>query len=885
MSTPSNNFFVTGGTLRHDAPSYVERRADQDLYAGLLAGEFCYVLTSRQMGKSSLMVRTVKRLRADGAAVAVLDLTAIGQNLTPEQWYDGLVARLGQQLDLEDELLNFWRANPQWGPLQRWLTALEKVILPALELRPARLANVHRELHAARDTGLESEVRLVVFIDEIDVVRSLPFSTDEFFAALRECYNRRTNEAVFNRLTFCLIGVATPSDLIRETRMTPFNIGRRIELTDFTEAEVSPLVNGLASLHRDDENAVVGGREVLQRILYWTGGHPYLTQRLCRAVVEVISEPASATAAGVDGVRKQPPARKFSAKLVDTLCAELFLSHRARERDDNLIFVRERLLNAQTDRASLLHLYERVRAGRKVADDETNALVGILHLAGIVHGRAGRLHLRNRIYSRVFDLRWVTAHMPDAELRRQREAFRRGVVRTMAAGGVLALVLAAWLLSLLRSHHLDRAIPLADGSLLTLEAVLPANQTFVFGKFRTALFDTLALPFRDEAGPKAEFRFPNPNPDPTDPISLVAWFTQKAPEADRYLSLSNFSHLEILDDHGCRMINWAGELPPGSESARPTGPQVFTEDASVILGAGELKVFPRGQKEFTLKFIDRRGELMASFTNVPNPAYERPRNLRPEMLPATHRDGDLAVTLKRVTLELDKWTTAGVELRTAKVKPEFELSQQGQPTTEWEPAENQLLDRVGNRVKIPVDQDKMPIPMLCLREPAWRLRMEFFRKPESKFPAEDSWNLGGLNIPPAGREVSFVNQTNQLHNLTFKLLAVGGGRPGGDTNAPAPIPLGFTWRGKWLDGLQTNTSARGYFHLRISGRALELRVTLRLADAQGNSWAYPIDSPREGVYQVMTELPAGTPLAAASLIVQKSRIVAFDIKPPAPLRP
>ena len=96
-------FYVTGGTLRPDAPSYIERQADKELCDGLLRGEFCYVLTSRQMGKSSLMVRTVKRLREEGVAVAVLDLTAIGQNLTIEQWYDGLISRLGQQLDLEEE--------------------------------------------------------------------------------------------------------------------------------------------------------------------------------------------------------------------------------------------------------------------------------------------------------------------------------------------------------------------------------------------------------------------------------------------------------------------------------------------------------------------------------------------------------------------------------------------------------------------------------------------------------------------------------------------------------------------------------------------------------------------------------------------------------------
>src|SRR5438552_10539989 len=85
--TISAGFYVTGGTMRPDAPSYVERQADQDLYEGLMAGEFCYVLTSRQMGKSSLMAHTAARLRQEGVAVAVLDLTAIGQNLSPEQWY------------------------------------------------------------------------------------------------------------------------------------------------------------------------------------------------------------------------------------------------------------------------------------------------------------------------------------------------------------------------------------------------------------------------------------------------------------------------------------------------------------------------------------------------------------------------------------------------------------------------------------------------------------------------------------------------------------------------------------------------------------------------------------------------------------------------------
>jgi hypothetical protein len=226
MSTTSTSFYVTGGTLQQDAPSYVERQADADLHASLLRGEFCYVLHARQMGKSSLMARTAARLRQRGIAVVTLDLTAIGRNLSPEQWYGGLLDRVGGQLDLEEELEEFWLAHERLGPLQRWMAALREVAL-------------------ARVPG-----PLVIFVDEIDMVRSLPFSTDEFFAGIRECYNRRSDDPEFGRLTFCLLGVATPSDLIRDTRLTPFNIGRRIELTDFTEAEAAPLAAGLAIASR-----------------------------------------------------------------------------------------------------------------------------------------------------------------------------------------------------------------------------------------------------------------------------------------------------------------------------------------------------------------------------------------------------------------------------------------------------------------------------------------------------------------------------------------------------------------------------------------------------------------------------------------------------------
>ena len=392
------DFYVTGGTLRPDAPSYVERQADKDLCAGLLNGEFCYVLTSRQMGKSSLMVRAVKRLREEGVAVAVLDLTAIGQNLTIEQWYDGLISRLGQQLDLETELTDYWEIHTELGPLQRWITSIEEVVL--------------REIQG----------RVVIFVDEIDIVRSLPFSTDEFFAAIRETYNRRSRDPVFSRLAFGLLGVATPTDLIRDTRTTPFNIGRRIELNDFTEEEVAPLARGLGP----DEAA---SRELLSRVLYWTGGHPYLTQRLCRALAEAVQ-------ASSEGSPEIPPVIP-TAETVDELAEKLFLSRQARDRDDNLIFVRERLLRSEVDVAGLLYLYRSILNRERVPDDDTNSLVSILRLSGITRGVHGVLRVRNRIYAHVFDHNWIHTNMPEAEVRRQRRASRRGIAIGLAIAVVL----------------------------------------------------------------------------------------------------------------------------------------------------------------------------------------------------------------------------------------------------------------------------------------------------------------------------------------------------------------------------------------------------------------------------------------------------------------
>jgi hypothetical protein len=118
----------------------------------------------------------------------------------------GLLSETGRTLGLRKEMVAYARENAQLPLVQRFFGALREVALDQLT------------------------APLILLVDEIDATRNLSFSTDEFFAAVRECYNSRTLDPTYRRLTFCLLGVASPSDLIQNPLMSPFNIGRRISL-------------------------------------------------------------------------------------------------------------------------------------------------------------------------------------------------------------------------------------------------------------------------------------------------------------------------------------------------------------------------------------------------------------------------------------------------------------------------------------------------------------------------------------------------------------------------------------------------------------------------------------------------------------------------------
>ncbi len=93
-----SNFYITGGTLLTDANCYVERQADRDLLEALLDDQFCYVLDTRQVGKSSLIVHTALKLRSRGISVSKIDLKTNGKDVTSSQWYYGMLRQAAESL-------------------------------------------------------------------------------------------------------------------------------------------------------------------------------------------------------------------------------------------------------------------------------------------------------------------------------------------------------------------------------------------------------------------------------------------------------------------------------------------------------------------------------------------------------------------------------------------------------------------------------------------------------------------------------------------------------------------------------------------------------------------------------------------------------------------
>jgi WD40 repeat protein len=377
--------YKVGGCLGFNHPTYVAREADRNLLEALKTGQFCYVFNCRQMGKSSLRVRAMHLLKTEGMRSASVDMTSLGSNITPQQWYGGVIYQLFQGFELSDKVnLKAWlQEREHFSPVQKLSQFLEEILLASFP-----------------------DQKFFIFIDEIDKVLSLNFSLDDFFALIRFCYNQRAENKAYENLTFALFGVATPSDLIEDKSQTLFNIGQAIELAGFNPIEALPLAQGLSPKAEAPQT-------VLLEILFWTGGQPFLSQKLCQWVVS--SE--SVIAAG-----------REAAAIESLVRSRMILHWESQDEPVHFKTIRDRLLSKPQRTAQLLGLYRTIwQQGRIPADNSVEQ--SELRLTGLVVKDQEHLRVYNRIYREIFDHRWIERELkklrPYAEALSAWETFSR----------------------------------------------------------------------------------------------------------------------------------------------------------------------------------------------------------------------------------------------------------------------------------------------------------------------------------------------------------------------------------------------------------------------------------------------------------------------------
>lgn len=398
--------YQIGGSLPADAPTYIVRQADHDLFASLLAREYCYVLNARQMGKSSLRVKTMSRLKAQDIACSEVELSGIGsQQITAQQWYGGIIQEIIDGFELNINRKSWLKERDDLSAVQRLGEFIETILL--------------RQINQD----------IVIFIDEIDSILSLDFPTDDFLTLIHSFYNKRANKPEYRRLTFVLMGVATPTELFQDTHATPFNIGRAIELKGFQISECTSLLRGFGDRFEQPH-------QILAQILAWTGGQPFLTQKLCRLIV-------------------QNPQVIDSQSLDNLVQSQIIDNWEAQDNPEHLKTIRDRLCRfanrsfdtpKNNSSQKLLTIYRRIlRQGKIACKNHPEYLE--LKLSGAVAQEQGSLLIKNKVYQSVFNRSWVEQQLKELRnYQSSRISFKKTVLISLAvAGSIIGVRSLGWL--------------------------------------------------------------------------------------------------------------------------------------------------------------------------------------------------------------------------------------------------------------------------------------------------------------------------------------------------------------------------------------------------------------------------------------------------------
>jgi len=238
------------GTMAVDSPLYVTRKSDADALTTIgRKGQTLSIKGARQMGKSSLLMRVIDAAFQAGKRVAFIDFQDldIPTLRDADLFFRRFCAGISDQLELEDRTEKHWDPALKLGNVQRAGKYVEQLL---------------------KSVG---DVSVTLALDELDRLQDSPFRSD-FFGMLRSWHGKRalTTVPAWRRLDLVLVTSTEPNLLIDNLNQSPFNVGERLELSDFNAEEMARLNH----LHGSPL-----GPEDERRMVPLVGGQPYLARQ------------------------------------------------------------------------------------------------------------------------------------------------------------------------------------------------------------------------------------------------------------------------------------------------------------------------------------------------------------------------------------------------------------------------------------------------------------------------------------------------------------------------------------------------------------------------------------------------------------------------------
>ena len=238
-----------GGALPLHSILYIPRSSDDEFcHAVARHDSIVLVKGARQVGKTSLLARGLEAATMVGAQVLLIDF----QHFGPAAFESA-----GKLLLAMAELIAYQLELPS-APHEKW----NDLLSPS--------SNCERFLR--REVLADGESYFVLALDEVDRLFNHDYAS-EIFGLFRSWHNLRALDpnGPWSRLTIA-IAYATEAHLfISDLNQSPFNVGTRLTLEDFSLEQLAEL-NGRYGNPLIDNNQLIRFQQLV-------GGHPYLSQR------------------------------------------------------------------------------------------------------------------------------------------------------------------------------------------------------------------------------------------------------------------------------------------------------------------------------------------------------------------------------------------------------------------------------------------------------------------------------------------------------------------------------------------------------------------------------------------------------------------------------